>query len=403
MAYNPRVANTAPMPYTSASSPATSTTQGPLTQAKPTSPSPGNGYNGYYQGYYYQNGNRVGSTSASGGATATGGTGSRVGPSVVPNNPSTGTGGYVLYPNGMQTTLPNASQIGGAPQSYGLDYLAQNGVSLQQQLLNQLMGQTSRGNVMPSAYTAPDLSSMQNYQSQASNIWNQLLGVGQQAAAVGQRYAPQSQSIGAGNISPEYQANFEKAIQGGVDRTMGSNLANLAARGVVNSSTANRSMDEIGRSVASASAQNFLNSIASALSANNQAYNQELGGLGAQMSGLGTAGSGMSGLAGQAGDAALTSANMRNNYNMQSAQLQSQNAQNSFNNTLQAMQASMMPFQSQVAAASSLYGLGNQSMEPMMNLYNMWWNGRHALQSEPIVTQNPGVGDYLTALMPFFL
>lgn len=403
VANNPRVVNTTPVtPATTASrSPAITTTQGPVTTAtrQPTAPSPGNGYNGYYQGSYYQNGSRVGGTSATGGAAS----GGRVGPSVVPNNPATGGGGYIVNPNGTQMPLGPSSVSQGVPQSYGLDYLAQNGVGLQQQLLQQLMGQSNYGGVTPAAYSAPDLSGMQNYQNQAANIWNQLLGVGQQATAVGQKYAPLSQSIGAGNISPEYQANFERAIQGGVDRTMGSNLANLASRGVVNSTTANRSMDEIGRSVASASAQNFLNSIATALGANNQAYNQELGGLGAQMSGLGTAGSGMSGLAGQSADAALTGANMRNNYNLQSAQMQNQNAQSRFGNTLTAMQAAMMPFNSQIGAASSLYGLGNQAMEPMTNLYQMWWNGRHSLQSEPIVTQNPGIGDYLGALMPFFL
>ena len=64
-----------------------------------------------------------------------------------------------------------------------------------------------------------------------------------------------------GTIPTEYQTAMENAIASALTRTIGSNVNNLAQRGVINSSVTNSALNDIEKNAADSVAQNYLNNI----------------------------------------------------------------------------------------------------------------------------------------------
>lgn len=265
-----------------------------------------------------------------------------------------------------------------------IDDLGLQGVSYQNEMLPALMKLVQQS---PTAQASGNIQSAGNYADQAAQIFNQMLGIGNDAREIGQKYGDQSARIAQGELDPRYMAAFEKAISGATDRTVGSTMANMANRGIVNSSVTSNNMADIARGVQEASARHFLDSLNTSLGAIGNAYGQEMGGASGQMSAYQNAGQGM-----------LGSGSLHSNLAQQQ-----QNAHNSqVSNMLQAMQAANMPFQTQVGNVRSLYDLGDSQMDPAKQLYQLWFGGRHGLKSEPIVTQEPGFLDYMIPLIGLF-
>ena len=105
-----------------------------------------------------------------------------------------------------------------------------------------------------------------NYASASDNINRKIEGVGDRQG----RLATTVQNFTeTGAIPEEMKRNLMATVNGELNRNTGSALNDLAARGVMNSSVANRSIDNLANSAADAYAKNYLD-----------AYNAVLGGYG---------------------------------------------------------------------------------------------------------------------------
>jgi hypothetical protein len=177
-----------------------------------------------------------------------------------------------------------------------------------------------------------------------------------------------------GTLSDAFYANMAKAIELPVKEMMGSSLNNLANRGIVNSSVTGKAMSGVGQQAAAMTAQNYNQGLANAINAA-QGMTQSRAG---QMSGW----SGMrndqyAGLSGQLG--ALTG---------QADALKNQAA------------TSTLPLSSLMQAGNYLTGTGDAYNKQLMDLYSMWRQTRYGLQSDSVVSQQPGALSYVSALSP---
>lgn len=122
----------------------------------------------------------------------------------------------------------------------------------------------------------------------------------------------------SGQLPSAYAQNRQKALQSDLDSTMGSTLSSLADRGIINSSVANQSMNDISKNAANALANSYSSDMAQAASLANSAYNNQLNGLNGRAGLLSGLYSGqLSGIGQQAG---LTGNNISNILNGASAQ-----------------------------------------------------------------------------------
>lgn len=122
----------------------------------------------------------------------------------------------------------------------------------------------------------------------------------------------------SGDLPSAYAQNRQKALQSDLDATMGSTLSSLADRGIINSSVANQSMNDISKNAANALAANYTSDMGTAASLANSAYNNQLNGLNGRAGLLSGLYSGeLSGIGQQAG---LTGNNVSNILNGASAQ-----------------------------------------------------------------------------------
>lgn len=122
----------------------------------------------------------------------------------------------------------------------------------------------------------------------------------------------------SGQLPSAYAENRQKALQSDLDSTMGSTLSSLADRGIINSSVANQSMNDISKNAANALAGSYSSDMAQAASLANSAYNNQLNGLNGRAGLLSGLYSGqLSGIGQQAG---LTGNNISNILNGASAQ-----------------------------------------------------------------------------------
>lgn len=122
----------------------------------------------------------------------------------------------------------------------------------------------------------------------------------------------------SGQLPSAYAENRQKALQSDLDSTMGSTLSSLADRGIINSSVANQSMNDISKNAANALANSYSSDMAQAAGLANSAYNNQLNGLNGRAGLLSGLYSGqLSGIGQQAG---LTGNNISNILNGASAQ-----------------------------------------------------------------------------------
>lgn len=122
----------------------------------------------------------------------------------------------------------------------------------------------------------------------------------------------------SGQLPSAYAQNRQKALQSDLDSTMGSTLSSLADRGIINSSVANQSMNDISKNAANALANGYSSDMAQAAGLANSAYNNQLNGLNGRAGLLSGLYSGqLSGIGQQAG---LTGNNISNILNGASAQ-----------------------------------------------------------------------------------
>lgn len=122
----------------------------------------------------------------------------------------------------------------------------------------------------------------------------------------------------SGQLPSAYAQNRQKALQSDLDSTMGSTLSSLADRGIINSSVANQSMNDISKNAANALANSYSSDMAQAANLANSAYNNQLNGLNGRAGLLSGLYSGqLSGIGQQAG---LTGNNISNILNGASAQ-----------------------------------------------------------------------------------
>ena len=83
----------------------------------------------------------------------------------------------------------------------------------------------------------------------------------------------------SGDLPSAYAQNRQKALQSDLDATMGNALSSLADRGIINSSVANQSMNDISKNAANALAANYTSDMGTAANLANSAYNNQLNGL----------------------------------------------------------------------------------------------------------------------------
>lgn len=122
----------------------------------------------------------------------------------------------------------------------------------------------------------------------------------------------------SGQLPSAYSQNRQKALQSDLDATMGSALSSLADRGIINSSVANQSMNDISKNAANALAANYTSDMGTAANLANASYNNQLNGLNGRAGLLSGLYSGeLSGIGQQAG---LTGNNVSNILNGASAQ-----------------------------------------------------------------------------------
>ncbi|WP_297013509.1 Hint domain-containing protein [uncultured Dialister sp.] len=178
-------------------------------------------------------------------------------------------------------------------------------------LLPQVQSGVTGANDANSGYIGGIGSAMQTYQE-----GNKYLDSDYQKAMASN--ADTMSGLLSGQLPSAYSENRQKALQSDLDSTMGSTLSSLADRGIINSSVANQSMNDISKNAANALANSYSSDMAQAAGLANSAYNNQLNGLNGRAGLLSGLYSGqLSGIGQQAG---LTGNNISNILNGASAQ-----------------------------------------------------------------------------------
>ncbi len=106
------------------------------------------------------------------------------------------------------------------------------------------------------------VSEWQNRFAQDSALRSQLMGsLGSQDP---QWALDNLKTLATGQLPQAYQSNMNQAVQAGANQAIGQAINDLANRGVLNSSVANRSINQIDQNVANALAQGYNQSMATA-------------------------------------------------------------------------------------------------------------------------------------------
>lgn len=199
----------------------------------------------------------------------------------------------------------------------------------------------------------------------------------------------------SGQLPSAYAQNRQKALQSDLDSTMGSTLSSLSDRGIINSSVANQSMNDISKNAANALANSYSSDMAQAANLANSAYNNQLNGLNGRAGLLSGLYSGeLSGIGQQAG---LTGNNISNILNGASAQgsLAGQQA-NLANQPIDTAAAA----QSNAASTPLNYfnaAIGLQS--PNLNLYDSMSGHRYAVATPGQTYVKQGSGGWFGNLL----
>lgn len=178
-------------------------------------------------------------------------------------------------------------------------------------LLPQVQGGVTGANDSNNGYIGGIGNAMQTYQE-----GNKYLDSDYQKAMASN--ADTMSGLLSGQLPSAYAENRQKALQSDLDSTMGSTLSSLADRGIIDSSVANQSMNDISKNAANALANSYSSDMVQAANLANSAYNNQLNGLNGRAGLLSGLYSGqLSGIGQQAG---LTGNNISNILNGASAQ-----------------------------------------------------------------------------------
>lgn len=199
----------------------------------------------------------------------------------------------------------------------------------------------------------------------------------------------------SGDLPSAYAQNRQKALQSDLDATMGSTLSSLADRGIINSSVANQSMNDISKNAANALAANYTSDMGTAANLANASYNNQLNGLNGRAGLLSGLYSGkLSGIGQQAG---LTGNNVSNILNGASAQ-----------GSLAGQQASLanQPIDSAAAAQSdaastplNYFNAAIGLQNPNLSLYDSMSGHRYAVATPGQTYVKQGSGGWFGNLL----
>lgn len=199
----------------------------------------------------------------------------------------------------------------------------------------------------------------------------------------------------SGQLPSAYAQNRQKALQSDLDATMGSTLSSLADRGIINSSVANQSMNDISKNAANALAANYTNDMGTAANLANSAYSNQLNGLNGRAGLLSDLYSGeLSGIGQQAG---LTGNNVSNILNGANAQ-----------GSLAGQQASLanQPIDSAAAAQSNAastplnyFNAAIGLQNPNLSLYDSMSGHRYAVATPGQTYVKQGSGGWFGNLL----
>lgn len=199
----------------------------------------------------------------------------------------------------------------------------------------------------------------------------------------------------SGDFPSAYAQNRQKALQSDLDATMGSTLSSLADRGIINSSVANQSMNDISKNAANALAANYTSDMGTAANLANSAYSNQLNGLNGRVGLLSDLYSGeLSGIGQQAG---LTGNNVSNILNGANAQ-----------GSLAGQQASLanQPIDSAAAAQSdaastplNYFNAAIGLQNPNLSLYDSMSGHRYAVATPGQTYVKQGSGGWFGNLL----
>lgn len=199
----------------------------------------------------------------------------------------------------------------------------------------------------------------------------------------------------SGDLPSAYAQNRQKALQSDLDATMGSTLSSLADRGIINSSVANQSMNDISKNAANALAANYTSDMGTAANLANSAYSNQLNGLNGRAGLLSDLYSGeLSGIGQQAG---LTGNNVSNILNGANAQ-----------GSLAGQQASLanQPIDSAAAAQSdaastplNYFNAAIGLQNPNLSLYDSMSGHRYAVATPGQTYVKQGSGGWFGNLL----
>ena len=236
----------------------------------------------------------------------------------------------------------------------------------------------------------------QGYFDQSAGVASQMSAPISKLGALGDEM---QSTLLQGQLPASYQENWIKGNQRGFDELMGSNLNDLASRGVINSSVANRSLGEVNDRINESYAQNFLNSMA-AQRANYDSvagkYTDQLGGLTSQAGVYDSAGQGYLGSANAFSTAGQT-ANASGQGLLGAGQGYLGVGQghlgaasgwgDAFGNYTTNAQNAMLPYQTRISGAQELMGIGDTMNNDLKNLYSMASSHRYGVPGDTVVTQ----------------
>lgn len=199
----------------------------------------------------------------------------------------------------------------------------------------------------------------------------------------------------SGDLPSAYAQNRQKALQSDLDATMGSTLSSLADRGIINSSVANQSMNDISKNAANALAANYTSDMGTAANLANSAYSNQLNGLNGRAGLMSNLYSGqLSGIGQQAG---LTGNNVSNILNGANAQ-----------GSLAGQQASLanQPIDSAAAAQSdaastplNYFNAAIGLQNPNLSLYDSMSGHRYAVATPGQTYVKQGSGGWFGNLL----
>lgn len=269
---------------------------------------------------------------------------------------------------------------------------ALSGTNQAQQTVSGLLPQVQNGvtdaNNANNGYISGIGNAMQTYQE-----GNKYLDSDYQTAM--QNNADTMSGLLSGQLPSSYAENRQKALQSDLDNTVGSTLSSLADRGIINSSVANQSLNDISKNAANALANSYTSDMSTAASLANSAYNNQLNGLNGRaglLSGLYT--NQLNGIGQQAG---LTGNNVSNILNGASAQSSLAGQQSQLAN--QPIDTAAAAQSNAASTPLNYYNAAIGLQSPNLSLYNSMSGNRYAVATPGQTYVKQGSGGWFGNLL----